>query len=163
RRKSTESVPSLSSPDVIRRSGATARSSTATLDARVKPGRDIQVTVRHRRHRSAPGRLNQPALLERGADEGRKERVRFEGFRLQLRMELDSDEPGMLGQLDDLRQHTVGRRAGKPQADLFETALVVDVRLVAAAVPLADHVAPVDAVHPAALFELAVISAEPHR
>ena len=53
--------------------------------------------------------LHQTALLHRGADEGGKERVRLEGPRFQLRVELHADEPGMVGDLDDLRQEPVRR------------------------------------------------------
>jgi hypothetical protein len=49
-------------------------------------------------------RLHQPRLLHGGVDEGGEERVRLEGPRLQLWVELHADEPGMVRDLDDLRQ-----------------------------------------------------------
>jgi hypothetical protein len=49
-------------------------------------------------------RLHQPRLVHGGADEGGEERVRAEGPRFELGVELDADEPGMVGHLHDLRQ-----------------------------------------------------------
>ena len=46
--------------------------------------------------RAAVAPLHQPALLHRGPDEGREQRVRLERPRLQLGMELHADEPGMV-------------------------------------------------------------------
>src|ERR1700722_6519489 len=74
-------------------------------------------------------RLDQPALLDRGFDEARKQRVRIEGFGFQLGVILHADEPRMVGDLDDLGQHAVGAYAGKAQAGVFEPALVMDVDL----------------------------------
>src|SRR5579872_3095258 len=45
--------------------------------------------------------LHQPRLFERGPDERFEQRVRLERARFQLGMELDADEPRMLGDLDD--------------------------------------------------------------
>ena len=53
--------------------------------------------------------LHQPRLLHGGADEGGEERVRLEGPGFQLWVELHADEPGMVGDLDDLRQEPVRR------------------------------------------------------
>ncbi len=47
--------------------------------------------------------------------------MRREGLRLQLGMELHADEPGMVRQLDDLRQRAVGRHAGEEQARRLQT------------------------------------------
>ena len=41
--------------------------------------------------------------------------MRREWLRLQLRVELNPHIPGVIGQLDDLRQLAVGRHAGKPE------------------------------------------------
>src|SRR3954470_22350605 len=91
------------------------------------------------RRRKAPSRrmatqrapLHQPALRDRGLDEGRKQRVRLEGPRLQLGMELHADEPGMVLIFHDLRQHAVGRETREFQAMLLEAVLVGGVDLVA--------------------------------
>src|ERR1700749_2178179 len=56
-------------------------------------------------------RLHQPALHDSRLDEGRKQRMRLKGPRLQLGMELHADEPGMVLVFDDLRQHAVRRQA----------------------------------------------------
>ena len=53
-------------------------------------------------------------------------------------MELDADEPGVIGQLDDLWQQAVRRHAGKPQPGGFECFLIADVDLVTVTMPLAD-------------------------
>ncbi len=50
----------------------------------------------------------------------------------------------MVRDLDDLRQHAVGRHAGEAQARLLQPVLVVDVDLVAVAVALADRGRAVD-------------------
>src|SRR5207302_10125074 len=84
-----------------------------------------------------PG-LHQPALHHRGLDEGRKQRVRLKGPRLQLGVELHADEPGMVFVFDDLRQHAVGRQAREAQAMLFEAVLVGGVDLITVAVALGD-------------------------
>ena len=56
-----------------------------------------------------------------------------EGFRLQLGVELDPDEPRVVIDLDDLGQAAVGRHARKAQARLLELVAVLDVDLVAVA------------------------------
>src|SRR6266516_5628224 len=42
------------------------------------------------------------AVAERGADEAREQRMRTHGTRFELGMELASDEPRMIGELDHL-------------------------------------------------------------
>ena len=64
-------------------------------------------------HLSSPiaalmGRLNQPALLHRRRNERREQRMRVEGAGFELGVELHADEPGVVGQLDDLGQQPVG-------------------------------------------------------
>src|SRR5919106_1746425 len=46
---------------------------------------------------------DESGLVERGLHKGREQGVRRERARFQLGMELHADEPGMSGQLDDLR------------------------------------------------------------
>ena len=48
--------------------------------------------------------LNQPALLERRADEIPEQRVRIERLGFQFGVELDADVPWMVLELDDFRQ-----------------------------------------------------------
>src|SRR6185369_8818526 len=88
-------------------------------------------------------------LLQCCSDEAGEERVRLERPALQLRMELDADEPRMVGALDDLGQLIVRGHSGEYQAGAFQCVLVMDVDLVAVAMPLADLVLAVDAVHDA--------------
>src|ERR1700691_2317982 len=107
-------------------------------------------------------RLDQARLLHRSLYEGGEERVRLEGLALQLGMELNADEPGMVGEFDDLGQRAVGRHAGKPHSGLFQPGFVVDVDLVAVAVALADLGLAVDLGDAAAGQKLRRISAEAH-
>src|ERR1700747_1057705 len=55
--------------------------------------------------RPGPGAM----LLARRAHEAGEQRVRPGGTRLELRVELTADEPGVIGQLDDLCERAVGR------------------------------------------------------
>src|SRR3546814_6400687 len=68
-------------------------------------------------------------------------------------MELHADEPGVVRDLDDLRQLAVRRQAGEQQARLLQHLPVVDVHLVAVAVALADRIRAVDVAHPGAFLE----------
>ena len=52
--------------------------------------------------------LEQPRLLDRRADEAGKQGMGLERAALQLRMELDPNEPGMVGSLDNLGQLAIG-------------------------------------------------------
>src|SRR5689334_5700739 len=89
--------------------------------------------------------------------------MRFERTRFQFGMELHANEPGMIGILDDLRQHAVGRQAREAQAVLLEPILVGGVDLVAMAMPLRDlGGAAIDFRDPAAAMERRGISAKPH-
>src|SRR5579863_7473583 len=106
--------------------------------------------------------LDQPRLPDRRLDEGLEQRMGLEGLRLQLRMELDANEPRMLGQLDDLGQDSIGGHAREAEAGRFQPFLVVDVDLIAVPVALADPVAAVDGTDLAVGLEPAVIGAEPH-
>src|SRR5208282_2678894 len=92
-------------------------------------------------------RLDQARLLHRSLYERGEQRVRLEGPAFQFRVELDADEPGMVGEFDDLGELAVGRHAGKPHPGLFQARLVVDVDLVAVAVALADLGLAVDLRH----------------
>src|SRR5512147_659463 len=71
--------------------------------------------------------LHQPGLCHRRADERDEQRMRLEQARLQLRMELNPNEPRMLGDFHDLRQDAVRRHAGESQSHLLQPFLVVDV------------------------------------
>src|SRR6516165_6712764 len=60
--------------------------------------------------------LHQPALLHGGPHERGKQRVRLEGARLELGVELDADEPGMVLAFDHLRQEAVRRHGAEAHA-----------------------------------------------
>src|SRR5260221_1512732 len=82
---------------------------------------------------------------------------------LELGVELDADEPGVVGPLDDFRQLAVRGHAGENEARAFQRAAVMDVDFIAVTVPLADQVRSVDGAHDAVAIELGRIGAEPHR
>src|SRR4029079_937812 len=88
--------------------------------------------------------------------------MRLERAAFQLRMELDPDEPRMVGALDDLGQLAVRRHAGKDQAAAFERVAIVDVDLVAVAVALADQILAVNRMDDAVAVEPGGIGAQPH-
>src|SRR5262249_14013380 len=55
----------------------------------------------------SPLASDQAGLVDGRADEGSEQRVRLKRFGFELRVELHADIPGMIGKLDDLRQHAV--------------------------------------------------------
>ena len=64
--------------------------------------------------------------------------MRVERAALQLGMELDPDEPGVVGPLDILGQRSVGRHSGEYQPAMFERVTLIGVDLIAMAMPFAD-------------------------
>ena len=68
--------------------------------------------------------------------------MRLERAALQLRVELDADEPGVVGPLDDFGQLAVGRHAGEYQSRPFQRVAIMGVDLIAMAVALADRRSP---------------------
>src|SRR5215210_1121516 len=87
---------------------------------------------------------DQPALFDRRLDKALEQRMRVERLALQLRVELNADEPGMVGPLDDLGERAVRAHSREDQAAFLERALVMDVDLVAVAVAFADAFGAVD-------------------
>src|SRR5690554_1341556 len=63
---------------------------------------------------------DQPRLPQCRRYEFGEQRMRVERFAFQLGMELDPDEPGVIGTFDDLEQQAVGRHAGEDQPPLLE-------------------------------------------
>jgi hypothetical protein len=55
-------------------------------------------------------------VVERGADEGGEERVRFERLGFKFGVELATEEPRVIGGLDNFDVIFVGRAAGDAQA-----------------------------------------------
>src|SRR5712691_10611187 len=76
---------------------------------------------------------------ERRTHELAEERGGPRRARLELRMELTCDEPGVIGQLDDLDESPFLERAGHDQPRLDECGSVVVVDLVAVAVTFVHH------------------------
>src|SRR5208282_2119002 len=107
-------------------------------------------------------RLDQARLLHRSLYERGEQRVRLERPALQFRVELDPDEPGVVGEFDDLGKRAVGRHAGKPHPGLFQLGLIVDVDLVTVAVAFADLGLAVDLRHARAGREFRRIGPEAH-
>ena len=94
-------------------------------------------------------RLLRPPLqsvLVRGADERPEQRMRLQRLRLELGMELASDEVGMVRQLHHLDVSSVRRRSGNPQAARGQRFFVLAVEFVAVAMTLADFELAVDLV-----------------
>ncbi len=83
-----------------------------------RAGRGRNRQRNHARKLSASdGRASdQTALRLRRRDEAGEQRMRLERPRLQLRVKLHPDEPGMVHEFDRLRQQPVRRHAGKSQA-----------------------------------------------
>src|SRR6267378_2719173 len=77
------------------------------------------------------------AVVERGAHESGEQRVRAHGPRLQLGMELTTDEPRMVGQFDHLDERAIRRQTGAAHAVLGEHVAIRVRDLVAMAVSLA--------------------------
>src|SRR5690348_17863427 len=107
--------------------------------------------------------LDQPRLFDRRLDEPCEQGMRLEWPAFELGVELDPDEPRMVRPLDDLGQLIVGRHSGEDQARALERIAIVDVDLVAMAVPFADAVRAIDRADDAVAVELGGIGAEPHR
>ena len=77
-------------------------------------------------------------------------------------MELHPDEPRVVGNFDDLRQHAVGRFAGEDQPRLRQVRLVGHVDLVAVPVTLRNLRLVVDSLHPGVVAEHAGVGAQTH-
>jgi len=58
-------------------------------------------------------------VVQRGADKRPEQRMRLQGLRFELGMELAAQEPGMIGQLADFDVDPVGSLPRQPQAMLF--------------------------------------------
>src|SRR5205823_2133712 len=79
-----------------------------------------------------------PRALECSADEVAEERRRPGRPRLELRMELAGDEPGMVGELDDLDESSGLEGPGHDETCVNECRPVVVVDLVAMTVSFVD-------------------------
>src|SRR5687767_9823452 len=106
--------------------------------------------------------LHQARLRHGRADKRYEQRVRLEQARLQLRMELHTNEPRMIGNFHDLRQDAVRRHAGEQQPLLLQLFLVVDVHFITMAVPLGDRGLAIDVGDRAARLQDRLVGAEAH-
>src|SRR5262249_38042545 len=89
------------------------------------------------RHRPGAG------ALERCVDETVEQWGRARRARLELRVELAGDEPGMIRQLDDLDQPPLLERSRHDEASVDQLLSIAVVDLVTVAVRLEDHRLPV--------------------
>src|SRR5438270_6874539 len=105
---------------------------------------------------------DQPALLDRRFDKAREQGVRLEWAAFQLGMELDADEPRMVGAFDDFGQAIVGAHSGEQQPAALERLAIMDVDLVAMAMALADVGHAVERCDTAVASENGGIGAQPH-
>src|SRR5437868_3099238 len=103
------------------------------------------------------------ALQESRAHEIAEERVRAVGSRAKLRVELARDKPGVVGQLDDLDEPSIGRHAAEHHARFAHHLAVLVVELEAVAMALVHDLFPIRLVGAGAWLELAWVQAEPHR
>ena len=56
------------------------------------------------------------------------------GFGFQFRMELNANEPGMIGDFDDFRQDAVGRKTGEHEPMFLQLTAILDIHFVSMAV-----------------------------
>src|SRR5580700_8360369 len=106
---------------------------------------------------------HQPTLMDRSCDERCKEWMRCKRPRLELGMELNAYEPGMIRYLHDLRQPAVRRPAGNHQTVLSKLARVTDVHFIPVPVTFADRGRPINFGDAASGRKHGGIRAEPHR
>src|SRR3954454_1074196 len=78
---------------------------TSTVRLSVAASVISRTSLKNRRER--PACLYQPALLDGGTDEIDEQRMRVQRLRLQLRVELHADKPGVTRQLNDFGQRSV--------------------------------------------------------
>src|SRR5512133_400367 len=96
-----------------------------------------------KRSRALLGRVASLPLHGR-RDESGEQRMRARRSRLQLGVELTTDEPRVIRQLDDLDQLSVGREATQLHAVLYEHVAVRIRNLISMPVTLADFGLPVN-------------------
>src|SRR5579885_3082082 len=91
-----------------------------------------------------------------------EQRMRLERLRLELRMELTSDEVRMIRQFDHFHVRSIGRRTGNLQACGRHWLFILAVELVAMPVALADFALAINAVRESLWLDLAGPRAQPH-
>src|SRR3989442_15467055 len=103
------------------------------------------------------------AVLPGCADERRKKRMGGQRLGLELRMELATQKPGVVGRFDDLDVDAVRRAAGDAQARRHERLFILAVKFVAVAEALASLWLTVRAMRHRAGFERARPAPQAHR
>src|ERR1035441_9041214 len=73
------------------------------------------------------------SIFQAGANECGEQRMRCERLRFEFRMELDADEPGMVGHLDDFDVDAVGSASRDAKSSAGERFLVLAVEFIAMA------------------------------
>src|SRR5688572_2957486 len=102
-------------------------------------------------------------MAVRRFDKARKQRMRPQRPRLELRMELNGQEPRVRGQFRDLDEFSVRRTARDAHALLGERPFIEAVELEAVAMALVDQRGAIDALGQRTWRQLARIAAQPHR
>ena len=77
-------------------------------------------------------------MSERRPNERQEKRMRREWLRLEFRMKLASEEPGMLRCFDDLHVFTIGRTAGDAETGIGQRFFVLAIEFVAVTVALGN-------------------------
>src|SRR5215510_2596791 len=83
-------------------------------------------------------------------------------LRLEFRVELTSEEPGMALDLDQFDEGSVGRRARYNEAFFFHDIAIFHVEFVTVSVPFENFGAPIDLVSKRVLAEDAWTGSQPH-
>src|SRR5262249_34283672 len=109
------------------------------------------------------GRHPTRPMLRRRADKRAEERVRLHRLTLELRVELATQEPRMIGDLADLDIRVVGRFASDLQAGGAQPIFILAIEFVAMTMALVDLALTISAVREAAFRQLASPVTEPHR
>src|SRR5438105_7136821 len=86
----------------------------------------------------------------------------IERLGFQLGMKLNSDEPGMRGNLHDLGKYAVRRKSGEDHSVLLQLVTVFDIDLIAVPMALRDEIGAVDLRHPAARSQNGIVGAKAH-
>src|SRR5204862_3507368 len=89
------------------------------------PARDLYRPVKHLDFGGFFFRAAFKPVFVGSSDKRSEQRMRLEWFRLEFRMELASDEMGMIWQFDHLDVGAVGRRSGNPQTTCSELLLIL--------------------------------------
>jgi len=104
-----------------------------------------------------------PMPRERCLHEAGKERMRRVRLRLELRMILHGDKPGVIGDLDDLDELSIGMPTGGDHAVRFEFLEVVGIEFVAMPMAFRDLQSLVTRKRSRLLAETARLRTQPHR